>query len=140
MEKDFILKEKEIFQGSSDTMNHWKVGITQEQYKTKYNSTFNMSYLSHFKSKEIKIDNSLSKNIYTNTNTNANVNNNEGNNNKDDKNNVDIKENSKGKKENKMNNNNCLLNIINKKGKKTVKRKENCLKLKVELNLVLYCS
>ena len=33
MEKDFILKEKEIFQGSSDTMNHWKVGITQEQYK-----------------------------------------------------------------------------------------------------------
>jgi len=37
MEKDFILKEKEIFQGSSDTMNHWKVGITQEQYKKIYN-------------------------------------------------------------------------------------------------------
>ena len=113
---------------TKNVKNNRKSNLTQEQYKTKFNSTFNMSYLSHFKSKEIKIDNSLSKNIYTNTN--ANVNNNEGNNNKDDKNNDDIKENFKGKKENKMNNNNCLLNIINKKGKKTVKRKENCLKLK----------
>ena len=115
---------------TKNVKNNRKSNLTQEQYKTKFNSTFNMSYLSHFKSKEIKIDNSLSKNIYTNTNTNANVNNNEGNNNKDDKNNDDIKENFNGKKENKMNNNNCLLNIINKKGKKTVKRKENCLKLK----------
>lgn len=115
---------------TKNVKNNRKSNLTQEQYKTKFNSTFNMSYLSHFKSKEIKIDNSLSKNIYTNTNTNANVNNNEGNNNKDDKNNDEIKENFNGKKENKMNNNNCLLNIINKKGKKTVKRKENCLKLK----------
>lgn len=115
---------------TKNVKNNRKSNLTQEQYKTKFNSTFNMSYLSHFKSKEIKIDNSLSKNIYTNTNTNANVNNNEGNNNKDDKNNDDIQENFNGKKENKMNNNNCLLNIINKKGKKTVKRKENCLKLK----------
>jgi len=118
--------------------NNRKSNLTQEQYKTKFNSTFNMSYLSHLKAKEIKIDNSLSKNTYTNTNTNTNtnanvnVNNNDGNNknNKDNKNNDDIKERLNDKKGNKINNNNCLLNIINKKGKKTIKRKENCLKLK----------
>ena len=111
--------------------NNRKTNITQDQCKTKFNSTFNMSYLSHFKTKEIKIDNSLSKNTYANTN--ANINNNDGNNkiNKDNKNNDDFKEKNKGKKDSKINNNNnCLLNIINKKGKKTIKRKENYLKLK----------
>jgi len=34
IEKDFIIKEKEIFQGSSETMNKWKIGITQEKYKS----------------------------------------------------------------------------------------------------------
>ena len=33
MEKDFIPKEKELFEGSSDLNNFWKVGITQESYK-----------------------------------------------------------------------------------------------------------
>ena len=33
MEKDFIPKEKELFEGSSDLNNCWKVGITQESYK-----------------------------------------------------------------------------------------------------------
>ena len=108
--------------------NNRKANLTQEQYNTKFNSTFNMSYLSHFKTKEMKIDNSLSKNTYTNTN--ANINNNDGNkSNKGDKINDDFKEKFKDKKGHKINNN-CLLNIINKKGKKTIKRKENCLKLK----------
>ena len=109
--------------------NNRKTKLTQEQYKTKFNSTFNMSYLSNFKTKEIKIDNSLSKNTYTNTNTNTNINNNDGNN-KINKNDDDFNEKNKGKKDCKINNNNCLLNIINKKGRKTIKRKENCLKLK----------
>ena len=34
METDFKMKEKEIFEGSSETNNFWKVGITQEQYKS----------------------------------------------------------------------------------------------------------
>ena len=34
IEKDFAIKEKEIFQGSSESMNKWKVGITQEKYKS----------------------------------------------------------------------------------------------------------
>ena len=33
MEKDFVVKEKELFEGSSDSNNFWKVGITQENYK-----------------------------------------------------------------------------------------------------------
>ena len=33
IEKDFIVKEKELFEGSSDLNNFWKVGITQENYK-----------------------------------------------------------------------------------------------------------
>ena len=33
IEKDFIVKEKELFEGSSDSNNFWKVGITQENYK-----------------------------------------------------------------------------------------------------------
>ena len=34
IENDFIKKEREIFQGSSQTKNKWKVGITKEQYKS----------------------------------------------------------------------------------------------------------
>ena len=33
MEKDFNIKEKEIFAGSSDVNNFWKVGLTHELYK-----------------------------------------------------------------------------------------------------------
>lgn len=34
METNFIQKEKEIFKGSSENMNKWKVGITSEKYKS----------------------------------------------------------------------------------------------------------
>ena len=34
IQTDYIPKEKEIFQGSSSAMNKWKVGITQEKYKS----------------------------------------------------------------------------------------------------------
>ena len=34
IEKDFIQKEQEIFQGSSETINSWKIGITKEIYKS----------------------------------------------------------------------------------------------------------
>lgn len=33
METDFKVKEKELFEGSSDNNNFWKVGITQDNYK-----------------------------------------------------------------------------------------------------------
>ena len=33
IEKDFSVKEKELYEGSSDLNNFWKVGITQENYK-----------------------------------------------------------------------------------------------------------
>ena len=34
VEKDFILKEQDLFQGCSETINFWKVGITKEKYKS----------------------------------------------------------------------------------------------------------
>lgn len=34
IEKEFAIKEKELFQGSSESMNKWKIGITQEKYKS----------------------------------------------------------------------------------------------------------
>ena len=48
MEKDFVPKEKELFEGSSDLNNFWKVGITQESYKGfivyKRNMIINLKY------------------------------------------------------------------------------------------------
>ena len=34
IENEYIKKEKEIFKGSSENQNKWKVGITKEQYKS----------------------------------------------------------------------------------------------------------
>ena len=34
IEKDFLEKEKELFEGSSETINSWRVGITKEIYKS----------------------------------------------------------------------------------------------------------
>ena len=34
IEKEFIKEEKDLFQGSSNTINSWKVGITKEVYKS----------------------------------------------------------------------------------------------------------
>ena len=34
IENEFIKKEKEIFNGSSENQNKWKVGITKEHYKS----------------------------------------------------------------------------------------------------------
>ena len=36
MENNFAQKEKELFEGSSDENNFWKIGITQENYKGYY--------------------------------------------------------------------------------------------------------
>ena len=33
IEKDFSIKEKELFEGTSDLNNYWKVGITEDRYK-----------------------------------------------------------------------------------------------------------
>ena len=94
--------------------NNRKANIIQEKYKTRFNSTFNISYLTNYKTKELKvnkskIENSLSKNVNVNRNTDYNKNNN---------------------KDNKKENKNNILNIIKKKGKKSIKRKDYQLKLK----------
>ena len=89
-----------------------KTNLTQEQYSTKFNSTFNMNYLTNFKTKQKQNDKSKNENSQSNyfqlNNNNINANNN---------NNPNI-------------NNNAIKNIIDKKDKKSIKRKENNLKFK----------
>ena len=86
-----------------------KSNLTQEQFSSKFNSTFNMNYLTNFKNKpkineKSKIEKSQSNYLQIkNINSNNNPND---------------------------NNNNHLQKIINKKDKKSIKRKESNLKFK----------
>ena len=52
IENDFAIKEKELFQGSSENMNEWKIGITQEKYKSFI--IYKKSFLKKLKNKKNK--------------------------------------------------------------------------------------
>ena len=97
---------------TKNSKNNRKSNLTQEQFSTKFNSTFNMNYITNFKLKQkqndkSKMEKSQSNCLWLNNNAYSFNNNNLVN-----------------------DNNNALQNIINKKDKKSIKRKENNLKFK----------
>ena len=55
METDFKVKEKELFEGSSDNNNFWKVGITQENYKNFIENQKSLFYF-NFEMPRIKVN------------------------------------------------------------------------------------
>ena len=57
IENEYIKKEKEIFKGSSENQNKWKVGITKEQYKS-----FSIYRKKIEKKLKIKLDNKKEEN------------------------------------------------------------------------------
>ena len=89
---------------TKNNKNNRKPNLTQAQYSTQFNSTFNLNYHSSFKTNPINIDKSK---IEKSQNNNLN---------KDYKNHHNIKSNP-------------LININNKKNKKNIKRKENNITL-----------
>jgi hypothetical protein len=97
---------------AKNSKNSRRTNIAQEPYLTKFNSTFNKNYFTNFKTKQKLIDKLKKEKTLTN---NFII-----------KNNID-NINDKIK-------NNPLISTINKKDKKCIKRKENNLKFKKNIN------